>query len=92
MIAPSSRGLFDKGGSNASSGRPVLRPSRLVPVPAFNQPASHHIAALHEASMLAVSLPLAVVNGPRCKLARSYGVSLVAESKHSNLETGRVSK
>jgi hypothetical protein len=49
------------------------------------------IAALHEASMLAVSL-LAVVNGPRCKLARSYGVSLVAESKHSNLETGRVSK
>jgi hypothetical protein len=48
-------------------------------------------AALHEASMLAVSL-LAVVNGPRCKLARSYGVSLVAESKHSNLETGRVSK
>jgi hypothetical protein len=26
-----------------------------------------------------VSLPLAVVNGLRCKLARSYGVSLVAD-------------
>ena len=32
------------------------------------------IAALHEASMLAVSLLLAVVNGLRCKLARAYGV------------------
>jgi hypothetical protein len=56
----------------------------------------HQIAALHEASMLAVSLPLAVVNGLRCKLARSYGVlSLIyvpTEANISILEAGGVSK
>jgi hypothetical protein len=54
------------------------------------------IAALHEASTLAVSLPLAVVNGPRCKLARSYGVlSLIYLPTEANipiLEAGRISK
>jgi hypothetical protein len=30
--------------------------------------------------MLAVSLLLAVVNGPRCKLARSYGVLSLSEA------------
>jgi DNA invertase Pin-like site-specific DNA recombinase len=34
--------------------------------------ALHQIAALHETSTLAVSLPLAVVNGPQCKLVRSW--------------------
>jgi hypothetical protein len=52
------------------------------------------IAALHEASTLAVSLPLAVVNGPRCKLARSYGVlSLIYLPTEANipiLEAGRI--
>jgi hypothetical protein len=52
------------------------------------------IAALHEASMLAVSLLLAVVNGPRCKLARSYGVlSLIYVPTEANipiLEAGRI--
>jgi hypothetical protein len=44
------------------------------------------IAALHEASMLAVSLLLAVVNGPRCKLARSYGVlSLIYVPTEANI-------
>jgi hypothetical protein len=56
----------------------------------------NHIAALQEASMLAVSLLLAVVNGPRCKLARSYGVlSLIyvpTEATIAILEAGRISK
>jgi hypothetical protein len=39
----------------------------------------NQIAALHEASTLAVLLLLAVVNGPQFKLARSYGVTLVAD-------------
>jgi hypothetical protein len=46
--------------------------------------------------MLAVSLLLAVVNGPRCKLARSYGVlSLIYVPTEANipiLEAGRISK
>ena len=54
------------------------------------------IAALHEASMLAVSLLLAVVNGLRCKLARAYGVlSLIYVPTEANipiLEAGRISK
>jgi hypothetical protein len=42
--------------------------------------------ALHEASTLAVSLMLAVVNGPRCKLARSYGVlSLIYLPTEANI-------
>jgi hypothetical protein len=42
--------------------------------------------ALHEASTLAVSLLLAVVNGPRCKLARSYGVlSLIYLPTEANI-------
>jgi hypothetical protein len=52
------------------------------------------IAALHEASMLAVSLLLAVVNGPQYKLARSYGVlSMIYVPTEPNipiLEAGRI--
>ena len=44
------------------------------------------ITALHEASTLAVSLPLAVVNEPRCKLVRSYGVlSLIYVPTEANI-------
>jgi hypothetical protein len=67
-----------------------------VPVPAFNQPASHHIAALHEASMLAVSLPLAERHAARSsqlaggsngnQLSRGNGDVVQPGSKRSFLQ------
>jgi hypothetical protein len=52
----------------------------------FNRAVLHHIAVSHGRSTLAVSLPLAVVNGPRRKLARSYGVlSLIYVPTEANI-------
>jgi DNA invertase Pin-like site-specific DNA recombinase len=64
--------LFDVRGRALASVKADAERNIAPIIRQIQSTASHQIAALHETSTLAVSLPLAVVNGPQCKLVRSW--------------------